>query len=304
MAFIIYYIVEETLEIMKYKCSYFTTIWNNLDVVVLLLSISTMFLNYYTQFIVEARLTELLSKPDQYANFNDLADWSKMVNERREFSIPPNETSFVKSNNFVAINVFCAWVKMFKYISFNKTMTQLSSTLSRCAKDVAGFAVMFFIVFFAFAQLGHLLFGTQVKDFSSFADAIFTLLRTILGDFDFHAIERANRFLGPVFFVSYVFFVFFVLLNMFLAIINDTYSVVKEELATQKNDFEISDYLMRGYNNVMGSMNNRDRDLDLENALKMSRDEEGVVNYNELRQNLKKCVLKYSYRTVYSRFSH
>merc|ERR1712184_5952 len=110
------------------------------------------------------------------------------------------------NNNNVAICVFCAWVKLFKYISFNKTMTQLSSTLSRCAGDVLGFAVMFFIVFFAFAQLGYLLFGTQVKDFSNFDDAIFTLLRTILGDFDFHAIEQANRFLGPVFFLAYVFF--------------------------------------------------------------------------------------------------
>lgn len=35
--------------------------------------------------------------------------------------------------------------------------------LSQCAKDVAGFAIMFFIVFFAFAQLGYLLFGTQVS---------------------------------------------------------------------------------------------------------------------------------------------
>ena len=32
----------------------------------------------------------------------------------------------------------------------------------QCAGDVLGFAVMFFIVFFAFAQLGYLLFGTQV----------------------------------------------------------------------------------------------------------------------------------------------
>ena len=54
--------------------------------------------------------------------------------------------------------------------------------------------------------------SVQVKDFSNFDDAIFTLLRTILGDFDFHAIEQANRFLGPVFFLAYVFFVFFVLL--------------------------------------------------------------------------------------------
>ena len=33
----------------------------------------------------------------------------------------------------------------------------------QCAGDVMGFGVMFFIVFFAFAQLGYLLFGTQVN---------------------------------------------------------------------------------------------------------------------------------------------
>ena len=31
---------------------------------------------------------------------------------------------------FAAFNVFVAWVKVFKYLSFNKTMTQLSGTLS------------------------------------------------------------------------------------------------------------------------------------------------------------------------------
>lgn len=47
-------------------------------------------------------------------------------------------------------------------------MTQLSTTLARCAKDILGFAVMFFIVFFAYAQLGYLIFGTQVENFSTF----------------------------------------------------------------------------------------------------------------------------------------
>ena len=90
---------------------------------------------------------------------------------------------------------------------------------------------MFFTVFFAFAQLGYLLFGTQVilattqerslsvclvvfsisykafsadtkftikvEDFSSFSNAIFTLLRTILGDFNFNEIEQVSFNLVP-----------------------------------------------------------------------------------------------------------
>jgi hypothetical protein len=46
-------------------------------------------------------------------------------------------------------------------------MNQLSSTLSACANDLAGFMVMFSIVFFAFAQLGYLIFGSKLEDYRS-----------------------------------------------------------------------------------------------------------------------------------------
>ena len=41
---------------------------------------------------------------------------------------------------------------------------------------------------------------------------------------------------------------------MFLAIINDTYSEVKEEISAQKNEFEVGDYFKRGYNNMLGKV--------------------------------------------------
>ena len=54
-------------------------------------------------------------------------------------------------------------------------MNQLNLTLGNCAKDLAGFGVMFFIVFFAFAQLGYLAFGTQVSDFGTFSTALYVV---------------------------------------------------------------------------------------------------------------------------------
>jgi len=59
-------------------------------------------------------------------------------------------------------------------------MTQLSSTLSKCAKDLAGFAVMFFIFFLAFAQLGYLLFGSQVSEYSSLASSMYVFFPQII----------------------------------------------------------------------------------------------------------------------------
>ena len=59
-------------------------------------------------------------------------------------------------------------------------MTQLSSTISKCAKDLAGFAVMFFIFFLAFAQLGYLLFGSQVEEYSSFSESMYVSVQQTL----------------------------------------------------------------------------------------------------------------------------
>lgn len=271
LGFLVYYSIEEFIEIKKHRLAYFKSFWNILDIVVILLGVVCVVFNLYRTVTVGKLLKNLLNHPKQYANFEVLGFW---------------QTQF---NNIVAIAVFVSWIKVFKYISFNKTMTQLSSTLSKCAKDIAGFAVMFFIIFLAYAQWGYLIFGTQVKDFSTFPDSIFTLFRIILGDFNFREIENANRILGPIFFITYVFFVFFVLINMFLAIINDTYAEVKSDLAQQKSEFEISDYFKRGYEKMMNKISfKREKIVDIQKALQTAdTNQDAKLDFEEWRQELK-----------------
>jgi len=269
--FILYYLIEESIEIKKHKFNYFKSFWNILDILVIIISIVCIAFNIYRTMAVGKKLDQLLAYPNAFPDFEFLSYWQ------------------VQFNSAIAITVFMAWVKVFKYISFNKTMTQLSSTLAACAKDLAGFAVMFFIIFLAFAQLGYLIFGTQVKDFSSFDDAVFTLFRIILGDFNFQELEEANRILGPIYFLLYVFFVFFVLLNMFLAIINDTYSEVKAELANQKSEFEMTDYFKKGYDNMVHKLAfKRDKIVDIQKAIHSAdNNQDKQLDFEEWRQDLK-----------------
>uniref|UniRef100_A0A8C6SGU8 Polycystic kidney disease 2-like 1 n=1 Tax=Neogobius melanostomus TaxID=47308 RepID=A0A8C6SGU8_9GOBI len=265
--FILYYIVEEILELRIHRFSYFGSIWNILDIVVILLAIIAIIFNVFRTVKVDGLLGNLLENPDIYADFEFLAFW---------------QTQY---NNMNAVNLFFAWIKIFKYISFNKTMTQLSSTLGRCAKDIVGFAIMFFIVFFAYAQLGYLLFGTEVASFSTFVKCIFTQFRIILGDFDYDAIDRANRVLGPIYFITYVFFVFFVLLNMFLAIINDTYSEVKEELSSQKDELQFTDIIKQSYMKTFMKLKlKKEKISDVEKALRSG---SGEIEFKDFRETLK-----------------
>uniref|UniRef100_A0A8D0KHC3 Polycystin 2 like 2, transient receptor potential cation channel n=1 Tax=Salvator merianae TaxID=96440 RepID=A0A8D0KHC3_SALMN len=224
--FILTFILQEIMKMKKLKKEYFKDAWNWLDMLLLLLSVFAIAFNVYRTLEVSRLMENLLSNSNAYPDFYFLAFWQ------------------TRYNNMISVNVFFAWIKIFKYISFNKTMTQLSSTLSRCAKDIIGFAIMFFIIFFAYAQLGYLVFGSQVDEFSTFQNCIFTQFRIVLGDFNFASIEHANRILGPIYFITFVFFVFFVLLNMFLAIINDTYSEVKADFSViPSGEFEISDFI-------------------------------------------------------------
>lgn len=92
--FIIYYTIEEILEIKKHKMQYFKSFWNILDVVVILLGYVAILFNLYRSVMVKNLLSSLLDDPNQYANFDNLGFW---------------QTQF---NNMVAVAVFFAWIKV------------------------------------------------------------------------------------------------------------------------------------------------------------------------------------------------
>ncbi|XP_046393954.1 polycystic kidney disease 2-like 1 protein [Ischnura elegans] len=260
---VVFYTIEELYEMNVMGRQYLKCFWSYLDLIILLTAWMAIGFSIYRIIDVNEMIENKLQDKNKYSNFEFIGFCQTQL------------------NNGVAVLVFFAWIKLFKFLSFNKTMTDLSKTLSRSSKDIAGFAVMFLIVFFAFAQLGYLLFGTQVKAFKSFGDSSFTLLCIILGEFDFEAMQNANRILGPIFFFCYVFSVFFILLNMFLAIINDTYTEVKTEITVNRRDFEFVKYFQKLARKLNSKRRRREPDAD--KAVP-----EGRISYKDIKDNLRR----------------
>jgi len=65
--------------------------------------------------------------------------------------------------------------QLFKYVDFTRSLSTLTLAINRSMTDLVGFAIMFFIVFLAFAQFAYLIFGTYMHDFSTFADSLYAL---------------------------------------------------------------------------------------------------------------------------------
>ncbi|KAH8262915.1 hypothetical protein KR044_002021 [Drosophila immigrans] len=209
---VVYYTINEFNEVRKSGLKrYAKSLLNILDSVILLCCYLALVYNIWHTIKVRT-LISWAKTSESYQSLDTLCFWN---------------TIYV---DMMAILAFLVWIKIFKFISFNKTLVQFTTTLKRCAKDLAGFSLMFAIVFLAYAQLGLLLFGTKHPDFRNFITSILTMIRMILGDFQYNLIEQANRVLGPIYFLTYILLVFFILLNMFLAIIMETYNTVKSEI--------------------------------------------------------------------------
>ncbi|XP_074396846.1 polycystin-2 isoform X3 [Zonotrichia albicollis] len=164
--FVLYYMVEEVLEIRIHGLRYFRSVWNCLDILIIVLSVVAIGINIYRTSAVDMLLKKLLEDQNSFPNFEPLAYWQ------------------MQFNNIAAVTVFFVWIK-----------------------------------------------------------------------------------------------------NMFLAIINDTYSEVKSDMAQQKAEMELSDLIRKGYNKAMIKLKLKKTTVD--DISESLRQGGGKLNFDELRQDLK-----------------
>ncbi|KAG3107452.1 hypothetical protein PI125_g12713 [Phytophthora idaei] len=142
-----------------------------------------------------------------------------------------------------SINAALVWIKLLQYTTVSKRMSLLLRMLGRAARDLVWFFVCFLVCICAFAQIGLLLFGLDVRGFSSLGVAIVTLLQAVAGELDYAGMADSHRVAGPVFYILYYLLLLLILVNVFLAILNDAYMQTiteqeeeDEELATAAHD--------------------------------------------------------------------
>ncbi|KAF5275826.1 hypothetical protein FQR65_LT04064 [Abscondita terminalis] len=207
MCYIVFLVAVEFVEIRYFRLNYFGNFWNWVDLSVVILSSIVFCLKIYREVLFHVAL----KNESDYGNYDEVADIQ------------------IKCMYISAFLLSLFMLKLFKYLEFSPLLGQLNLTLKMCANNVAGFAIMFFVIFFAYAELGYLLFGRRIVGFCGFYASMITLFRTILGDFDYTEIQACDALYAPLYFLSYIFLVFFVLMNMFIAIVSDAYAEVKNQ---------------------------------------------------------------------------
>lgn len=81
---------------------------------------------------------------------------------------------------------------------------------------------------------------------------------------------------------------------MFIAIINDTYGEIKNEISSQKSDIELASFFKKGYDRVMDKLNmKRSHIVDIQQAVTHADlNQDKKIDFIEWRNNLRVRYLK------------
>lgn len=183
--------------------AYFRSMWNLLEVVNLLAFLITLIMYFI-----------FLGSPER-GNLN-----LESLNY-----IPELEGLASKATlyyNISAFNLLICAFRTFKYFRLNARMASLWNSLRRAGGDIASFLLMFFILLMGFLLFGWISFGADIPAFNSFPNSWGSCWNFVMGNPpDYVLLSKSNRVLGPLFFMLFTIFIFFIMVNMFVAILSD-----------------------------------------------------------------------------------
>ena len=138
--------------------------------------------------------------------------------------------------NFEGVALFLAYLTMFKFLQNSSSMSIIWGTLMQSMLSVIFFFLVFSLVFMGWVLLCYKLYGKDTLDYKSIGSSANTLMQVILGNNDLDTISAFDPTSASLFFILSSFLNNFVMLNIFLAIINESYDTVYKRLKKAKKD--------------------------------------------------------------------
>lgn len=98
--------------------------------------------------------------------------------------------------------------RFFMYMKKHPRMSQFTHVFVIAGTEIVFFSFMFAFTFFGFVLLGHNIYGAHLIAWSTIIKTTSTLIKMMVGNFDYEAMRRVDPVWTPFFFFFYIVFVF------------------------------------------------------------------------------------------------
>ena len=236
MLFIIYYSIQEILQFFKQGKTYLLQFWTLVEWSIIGFSWAAFGLFFYR--INAANDVALFFKQTSgygYFKLQKIAFWNLALNYSLSFCIALGTLKFLK--------VF----------QFNDVLLQLGMTLKNCIKELFAFFFMFLTIWIGFVQLFHFIFLKTMLEFSTPVESMKTCFEIMLGNFEVDPLVQTDPVLGRIIYMFYNVFIVFIMLTVFISIINDSFKTVRNR--SKKRDYKMSQYLFDKFYSLFSKKN-------------------------------------------------
>jgi hypothetical protein len=126
-----------------------------------------------------------------------------------------------------SLNLLLIFLRLLKFMEMSRSLSFLQNTISAALVDIYFFILMIVTFMLGFVFMSYLAFGTHAESFSEISRALITCFEMLIGELNYDEMSAANPNIAPIFFIAYLLLFVFVLLNIFIAILERAYSRVK-----------------------------------------------------------------------------
>lgn len=231
---LLFSIFTQIREMRQLRCRYFKDIWNVIELAFICFTISTIVIFFFKSEYTRRLIEKVRANPYARMSFDYVSLWTDIE-------------SFL-----LALVIFLATMKFLRILKFNKYISIMAKSISMSKGPMLSYSMVFIVVLMGFAMMGHMIFGSSAYMFSTFPRSLVNIFEMILGKgTNYHELETIDRFLGPFFIFIYFFSMTVFLINIFIAIINDSFTEAREILEQEPTeDSEMADFI-REYTTAM-----------------------------------------------------
>lgn len=219
------WIIRDGKRLWKERKSFWKKPWNVVDFAVTALSITALSLYFARLVFLNSAVGKLRENRSKFVSFQYVV----LLNEG--------------VNVMIALVVLLLNLKFLRMLRFNRKISVLSSTIKTSANKLASFMIMFLVIFLAYCFLVYLVFGPVLEDYRSFIKCMVSMMSMVLGNFEFYDLVAVNRFIGPAVFFTFMVIFQFILMNMFIGILCDSFDEVRNDSDKQANEYEIVQFI-------------------------------------------------------------
>ena len=201
LGFCVYFLIVELEEVFESGIQvYSQSFWNIWDLLVIV-----FFLVAFVFDTFQKLATPALVIPGQYT------EWV------------PSVFYYQICKQFVALTTIFAWVKWLKYFEWIDSLRFMSRTLSYAGGATASFAALFIVILLGFSFAFYMLESEQLDAYRTIPMTVFTLSRSLLGDYDYDTLVERGSPVSPFLGILYAILAVFILFTMLIAVIDDAF---------------------------------------------------------------------------------